>query len=663
MADIAGIGLSGLLANRSALTTISHNIVNVDTQGYTRQRTELDTRLPIRYGGAFLGQGVDANTVVRLSNQFVTDQMRRDTQNFHAFDAYQEYAVRLDSLLGDDATAITPTLQKFFDSIQQLSVDPTSIATRQVLLSQGQALVNRFNTVYEQVFQQNQALDMEMNTVAAEITQRASDVAKLNNSIRAFKGNNIGQMPNDLLDQRDEAIRKLSELIDVQVVPDNELSVNVFVGNGQPLVIGGDSFQLSTQQASSGIQSSNIALTFGASKFDITSNVSGGRLGGLLSVREQLIDPIFNEMGRMALVLADTFNQQHQLGMDLNSNLGGMFFSGFNDPAQEATRVSATTGNTGSAAFTVTIDDTSALKAVDYRLEFDGTNYRLYNAANNTQVGAPFAPPVAGTPVPFATEGFTLNIGSGAPAAGDSWLVTPTRFATKDMGLQINRVDQIAAALPVRTTLPSTNVGSGFVEKVVVTDTTTASFTTPPAQTLTPAYTVVFTSPTAYQVTLTGSGPPATVVGAGTFTPNQSNNLLQLAGITGSGYEIVFNGSPAVGDQININYNTGGVGDNRNALLLSELRTAKTVANGTASLQSSYGQLVSGVGTRTRDAKVGQEASESILRQIEAQRESISGVNLDEEAADLMRFQQAYQSSAKIIQVSSQLFDTILSSL
>lgn len=662
MADLAGIAVSGLVASKTALSTVSHNIVNVDTAGYTRQRTDVATRNPLQLGGNFIGQGVDVQGILRVSNQFVTEQMRRDTQNFNSYDAYYEFAVRMDSLLGDDSTAITPTLQSFFDGIQDLSTDSSSIAVRQAVLSEGQALVNRFNTVYEQVYQQNETLNTELETVTSEITQLAKSIANLNNSIRTVYANNVGQLPNDLLDQREEAVRQLSELVGVQVLQESDLSFNVFLGNGQPLVIGGDSFVMTTDTSVSGVSRSSVYLQSGTSQQDVTTQITGGRLGGLLQVREELIDPIFNELGRLATVLADTFNEQHQLGMDLNNQIGGLFFTDINSATAEVSRGSANLDNTGTATLSVTISDTAALTAVNYELRYDGTsgNYSLINSSTNATVTT-FADPGAGNSVAIASEGITLNFTSGTPADGDTFLITPTRFGASEISLEIDNVNQIAAAMPVRTRLPQANTGAGFVEEVVVADTTTTDFTTT-AFALVPPYTVVFTSPTTYDVV--NSSTSAIVVGGIAFTPNQSNGLLQQAGLyPASGYDVIFNGVPATDDQIVIEYNNGGVSDNRNALLLGNLRTSKTVGNGTATYQSSYGQLVSGVGTRTRDAEIGQEAAESILRQTEAQRESISGVNLDEEAADLIRFQQSYQASARVIQVSSELFDTILNSL
>ncbi|MEZ5509216.1 MAG: flagellar hook-associated protein FlgK [Gammaproteobacteria bacterium] len=572
MANIAGIAVSGLTAAQTALSTVSHNIVNVDTAGYSRQRVDIQTRMPQQFGGSFIGQGVDANYINRISNQFVTDQLRRDTQNFNSYNAYYEFAVRMDTLLGDDSTAITPTLQSFFDGVQDLSTDPSSIAARQVLLSQGQALVNRFNTVYEQVFQQNETVNTEMKNVASQITQLAEGIANLNDAIRAVSANNVGQLPNDLLDQRDEAVRQLAEMVGIQVIQESDLTFNIFIGNGQPLVIGGDSFEVASQTSVSGVSRNDIVLRSGPTEINITSQLSGGRLGGLLEVREELIDPIFNELGRLAIVLTDTFNSQHELGMDLNNQLGGLFFADFNSPVAESARVSSSNNNSGTAGITVTISDTSVLTADNYELRYDGGtgNYTLFNSADNSTV-ATFANPGAGNSVVIASEGFTINFTSGVPASGDSFLLTPTRRGATEIALEIDDVEQVAAAMPVVTQSPLSNTGQGFVERVVVDDTTTADFTTTPFA-LVPPYTVVFTSPTTYDVI--NSSTSAVVVGGVGFTPNQSNGLLEQAGLyPASGYDIIYNGVPATGDEVAIQYNNGGVGDNRNALLLANLRT------------------------------------------------------------------------------------------
>ncbi len=671
MADLTQIGVSGLLTTKSALSTVSHNIVNADTEGFTRQRVDIRNIEPMRVGGSYVGQGAVVTGISRISNQFLVDQLRRDTQNFNSYDSYYEFAVRMDSLLGDEATAITPTLQRFFNSVQDLTNDPTSVPVRQVVLSEANALTNRFNTIYDQIYQQNEALNTALVTVSSQVTELSSEVADLNRSIAIASSNSVGDLPNDLLDQRDQALRDLSSLIGISVITNANNTVDVSIGSGQPLVIGENSYTLRAVSNVNGVSRYDLQLESTNNVVNVTSQVSGGRLGGLLNVREELIDPVFNELGRLSMVIADTFNTQHRLGMDSNSNLGNDFFNDINDAASETSRVSANSDNAGDLAMSVTVDDVSALKAVNYRLYYDGTNLTMTDVASNAVIASFADPGVPGT-FSLASEGITLNFDAGALATGDEFLITPTRMYSSDVGVQVTSVDQIATAFPVRTTMPLSNTGRGYVERVVMNETTdpltgtafVGARSVPPSLELQPPYQVVFTSATDYDVyDVSGlqAVPPtaAVLASSGSIVPNQSNNLLEGAGIVDTGYDIVFNGVPAEGDVVNIEYNGGGTADNRNVALLGALRTAKTV-QGVSSYQEAYGQLVSGVGTRTRDASIGQEASQSIMRQTESQRDSISGVNLDEEAADLIKFQQSYQATARIIQVSQQLFDAIM---
>lgn len=673
MADMTQIGLSGLLTSKSALATVSHNIVNADTEGFSRQRVDIGTIDPIRYGDNFVGQGAVLSGISRISNQFLVDQLRRDTQNFNAYDSYHEFAVRMDSLLGDESTAITPTLQSFFNSLQDLSNDPTSVPIRQVVLSEANALANRFNTIYDQLYQQNEALNTAMSTVTSQITEISASIADLNESIATAAANSVGDQPNDLLDQRDQALRELSELVGISVVSNANNTVDVSIGTGQPLVINDRSFELSAVSNINGVNRFDIQLDVLNSSVNVTDQVGGGRLGGLLKVREELMDPIFNELGRLAMVVSDTFNTQHRLGMDSNSNLGNDFFEDINDPVAESSRIAPTSDNAGNSGISVTVDDVGVLTADNYRMYYDGTNVTVTNRTTD-QVVSVFAPPAVPGTVTLASEGITLNFNSGALAAGDEFLVAPTRPFASQMEVRVSSIDQIAAAFPVRTTIPLANAGRGYVERVEMTETTdpvtglafVGARSVPPVLELQPPYQVVFTSGTdydVYDVSGLSAVPPtaAVLVSSGVFVPNQSNSLLAGAGITDAGYDVVFNGVPVADDIVNIEYNGGGKADNRNIALLGALRTEKTVLN-KASYQESYAQLVSGVGTRTRDASIGQEASQSIMRQTESQRDKVSGVNLDEEAADLIKFQQSYQATARIIQVSQQLFDAILSS-
>jgi len=127
-----------------------------------------------------------------------------------------------------------------------------------------------------------------------------------------------------------------------------------------------------------------------------------------------------------------------------------------------------------------------------------------------------------------------------------------------------------------------------------------------------------------------------------------------------NGWTVELGGVPAAGDEFKIGPNTDGVGDNRNAVLLGALQTANTIGNGTTSYSGAYTQLVSLVGNKTRELEVISAAEGRYLEQAQAAHQAESGVNLDEEAANLLQYQQAYQAAAKIMQTASQLFEILL---
>jgi flagellar hook-associated protein 1 FlgK len=547
MSGVFGIGTSALLAYQRAIAVTGQNIANVGNEDYSRQRIDLATRNPQFSGAGWYGQGVDGTGVNRMTDQFVQRQVLDNTAGSARQQVYYQYAQRADSLLADPEAGLAPVLQQFFSAVQDVANDPTSTSARQVLLSQGEALSDRFAFLQRRLDDQRQVVEGQIGAAVEEVNGLARSIADLNRQIAEGIGQAGGAAPNDLLDQRDAMIEQLSGLVSVQTLPQGDGTVNVLIGNGQNLVMGSTATALSAQPLGADPSRTEIALLNPGSVVPVTDIISGGELGALLDVRREILDPAQNALGRTAVGLALSFNELHSQGVDLDGVAGGDFFR---LPDGE---VLVGRGNSATGTPALTYTDAAALTTADYRASFDGVEWRLTRAGSTTPL-ATAAP--GGT---LAADGFELDLsGIAGAAAGDSFDVRPTRTAAAELGLAITDPRAFAAALPPAT-------------------------------------------------------PGASVVG-----------------------------------------------DNRNALALAGLGTERVLANGTTSISASYNELVAGVGVKTRQAELSAAAQGRMLEASQAQRESVSGVNLDEEAANLLRYQQAYAAAAQVIATAGTLFDTLL---
>lgn len=668
MATLIRIGLTGLTANQLALGTTGNNITNANVAGYSRQRVELSTA-PEQYAGVgYIGSGVKVDNVRRIVDQFAITQLQLNTASYNDINTQSTLIDQIDSLLADQSTGIAPMLQSLFADIQQASQDPVSIPGRQVVLNDAGSLADRFQALYSQLHALDDAVNTRLDSLTAEISSLASGIAGLNQDISNSPGQASGVLPNALLDKRDEMIRQLSELVGVKTVAQSNGMVSVFVGNGQPLVVGAQANRITT--APSATDSTRRDVVFVApngNQVSISQFVTGGEVGGLLNFREDTLDTALNTLGQVALNVADAMNQQHRLGLDAEGNFGNDLFTNINTTTQMQNRALAGATNTGTAALQVFITDASALSIDDYQLNFtSATNYNLVRSD-----GSALTPPVSGTvgalPASITTpEGFDIRIPTGSSfAAGDVFAIQPTRLGAQSISVAVQRPQELAFAQPISTAANLANTGGGSISAgsmiaVYQADGVTRqpAFATPGQ--LTPPILIRFTSATTYDI-LNNTNPaaPTTIQAGVTFTPGQNNAVTVNDTVTGDPlYSVNLYGYPASGDQFSISYNSNGSSDNRNALALGALQRADTIGSGT--FEDTYGQLVSNIGTSAAQLHIGRDASESLLTQAQATRDAISGVNLDEEASNLIMYQQAYNASAQVIQIARSLFDTLL---
>jgi len=940
MSGLLSDAISGLQASQIALRTTGNNISNANTAGYSRQTVNFSTNQEQQFGQAgYLGSGVNTDSVTRVVNDFVTAQLRSDTSAFNQLDTYNTNIGTVDTMMSDSSTGLSGGLQSFFSALQNSASDPSSSPARQLVITQAQSLTQRYNTLYGQLNDTNTSVNGQINTVVGQINALATSVANLNLSIASKGASSAGSaQPNDLLDQRDEALRQLSELASVQLVKQDGGDVNVFIGNGEPLVVGPKVSSISADT------SGKIYLTGNGKPSDITSEVTGGKLGGLLNFKSDVLQPSFNSLGRVAIVMSDAFNKVQAQGLDINGNFGQPMFTDINNSQSIYSRV--VPGNNAppdDRVVSLKIQDPSALTIDDYKFSITpGTsNYTIKRASDNSVVTQGVLS--AAYPQDISFEGLKLTLQSGSFQGGDSFLLQPTRTAAGDIQSLITSPDLLAFASPIRTGSSGANTGNGAIDQGTILSTVDANNQTLPAFAaagkLSPPVIIHFTSDTTYEVldntdpanpkplnpamseqtfypnrnnsifttdpgetriigsgsklglpagrlsipnlivpapvyasspaqlnnypveqytftttdknsgaistqvmattanasaaqtaaqlsnmsgvtahayttatiadinldstnpgafqqplqlslngenliTYNGSNIDASVpnpitdkVGFNNYLSNQinSNANLQALGIraesssnpiTGrpevhlvassgvnldirftatntnsttntpstssisvndgsgnpdvrlygvddpttpsieqsavtvggridvtlaggvklstapsnsqilgdstaanfqtssyKGYQVNISGQPKAGDTFTVDFNNNSQNDNRNALAMTNLDTAATMQNNSLSFSQAYGQLVEAIGTKSNLSQTNTDASKSLLQQTQTMRDGISGVNMDEEASNLIQFQQLYTANARVISVAKDLFNTLIQSV
>jgi flagellar hook-associated protein 1 len=644
--SIFGIGISGMNAAQAGLVTTGHNISNASTPGFTRQEVIQVSNTPQFTGGGFFGQGVAVSTVKRIYSDALANQLTLAQTQGSQLDAYNAQITQLNNMLGDGSTGLAPALQDFFGGVADVASHPESMPSRQALLSSANALSATFQGLDQQIADIRSGINAGITGSIASINSYAQQIATLNHNIQVTESSTALQPANDLRDQRDALVAALNQEVRASVVKESDGSYDVFVGNGQPVVVGTQAFGLVAAPSLEDPQRVEVGYQNGATTALLApASIQGGTLGGLLSFRSESLDAVQNALGRVAMGVAQTFNDQHALGQDLNGALGKPFFK-VAGPA-----VLPSTKNAGNAAVTAALQNVNTLTTSDYRLQYNGAaggneTFTLTRISDGVTTAIAFPTATASPPgFNYNVDGITLNLSVGA-ALNDSWLIEPTRFGAGSLGVALTDPAAIAAASPIRTGAAVSNSGSGTISSGSVSS--VANLPLPGTVTLT-------FNAAANQFVVSGAAPAA---GPLAYAPGSS--------ISFNGMSFAIAGTPADGDVFTIDRNTNGVGDNRNALALGTLQTANTLGQSaggsrpTTTFQGAYSQLVNQIGNMARQTGVMATAQKNVIAQDLQAQQSVSGVNLDEEAANLLRYQQAYQASGKMMQIASTLFQTVL---
>lgn len=716
--DILSIGLSGANTAKRILSTAGHNIANAQTEGFSRQRVTVDTRPPQLSGVGALGSGVKINSVERVHDEFVSAELRNNASIASGLQINYDFTSQVDNMLADPQAGLAPTLHSFFNSINSVSNDPSSQSARQVLIGEANALGQRFEYLDNRFSSLRKGTNETLKSEINDVNKLAKAIADVNWKVVLAKEVTQGE-PSDLLDQRERLLHQLSEKVVTRTNEQEDGSLNVFIGNGQTLVVGKRNAELDLRANQH--DPSVLEVTYrnqGSTDSIITKFMKGGSIGGLLDFRETMLDGAQNELGRIALGVSKTFNDQHRKGMTLKNELGGDFFKAIDKSSPLSL---ASNNNKGDYELKTTITNVDNLSVSDYTLNYNAGIYTLIKNSDETIVGK-----FNSLPQEVSSEGITINLERGIKIEnGDSFLIRPTNAAARDFSVEIERTNDIAAASPIRVRTSVHNLGDATPLVKNITNIDAPSFTAAKG-TLSPNITIRFIDEThieliddkgkviqAQQIDAQNKsipatsgipadpGLPATEATPATaaipatndshekgeheigddegehdenektlpietgikYDPKVGINLFPTPAGLDSGYAVQFSGDAKAGDTFVIEYNSDGVGNNINALELGELQRKPTLANGTSNYGEVYGQLVSRVGSKTHELDVNREAQTILYGQAKAQREAVSGVNLDEEAANLVRYQQAYEANAKVIGAASEMFDTLINVL
>jgi flagellar hook-associated protein 1 len=628
VSDVFGISVSALQAFQQAINVTSNNVANANTPGYDRETVNLTEAIPQSNGTATLGAGVAISGIDRAFSQAAANQLNTSQSSLGQLNALQGYTNQIDNLFGTTIGGLSTALQGFYSAFSDVANNPTSTASRQALIGQAQSVASSFQNASGDLNSLNADVNTRITADVTQINSIAKAISTLNNQIVTGTAQDGGQQPNELLDQRDQLVSSLSQLVNISTTTDTNGALNVFIGNGQPLVLQGQVTSLTT--VANQFNATQLEISNTASSAVISNNISGGDLGGLLAARAQVINPALNSLGQIATALSQTANSQQAQGLDLSGRLGAPIFS------VAAPLATGSARNTDAVTASVTVSPTGlgALTPNDYVLSFVGGVPKLTNTSDGTSV----TPAGAGTVAsPYTAAGISIVL-SGTPANGDQFLVQPTASAAGSLKVVLSNPSQIAAAGAVKTAAAGSNSGAASISSGTVIDATNPNLLSP--------VTIAFTSPTTY--TINGGAPNAYTSGSN---------------IDFHGWEVQISGTPANGDSFTVSSNAGGTGDNRNALAAASSQNVGVLQNGTTSVTGGVSAIITGLGSQAQQINTAQAAQAAVNTQALSSVQSTSGVNMDEEAAALLQWQQAYQAAAQALSIGNSLFTTLIDSV
>tara|TARA_R110001592_G_scaffold62911_2_gene192595 strand:+ start:418 stop:2412 length:1995 start_codon:yes stop_codon:yes gene_type:complete len=655
-------GVSGLLAAQQQLATTGNNIANVNTEGYNRQRAEQNAAIGISTGSNFLGSGTYVQDITRIYDQFSYKEQIINQSNLSNADSLNTRLTQLDQVMSTSGNAVVGSLNKFYEALNGVADNPNDSGLRSIVLNQASTLSNDFNQLTDNFDKMTKAVNGEIDQVANRVSEISRELAKVNETVMQSQNLTQSGQPNDLLDKRDQLIAELSEYTRVTTVLDANGVMTVMVGQGTTLVAGITPLTLQVKAGDPDAKKTQLSLVSSNSSVALNGTTLGGSLAASFEFRDQHLNQTRTEIDRLAMAVSSTLNDSQASGLDLNGLQGANIFTDINATQLQQGRVLAPASNAGTTQAQVTINDVSLLPTDEFEVRFNGTDFTLVNltTGGSENLGAPGAGAPAGTHTPSSPDyGFSF-VETGVPVAGDTFTIVPTKNSAGLMKATLTDGNAIAASTAIAVTPSSNNVSDGKIEITNVINPVAAR-----------AYDVtvdVYESAPgtfSYRVYDTSSPPPLPTIAAGSYAAGASAVIDIPAGtpdfqieITG---DLVGSGTNAretftLGDAF-------GVGNSNNAVAMAKTQEVGVTNGGKETFSESIAVSTSVVGGKASNADLVADTAQALYTQAYNRNQATSGVNLDEEAANLLKFQQAYQAASQIISTANTIFDTILAAV
>jgi len=648
--DAVGIGISGLLAFQKSMATASHNITNADTEGYSRQRVSLSVNDAMYTGDGYVGTGTGISRISRVFDKFSQDNLISVTSTHAEFQALESLSSQLDHIFSNEKSGLSPKIQDFFISLQALSESPSSTSAKRQFISATDSLASRFNSMHSLIDGVSTETQGRIKNITREINSYASALSDLNYRI-VNASSSESSPPNDLLDQRDNLLVKLSEKINIKTMDHTNGSVSVFIANGQSLVNERGFFQVQlipnefdNSQLDVGISTSSSSSNI----LNMSKLITSGELGAVLDFRNTSLVSTRNSLGRLAGWLTHTVNKQHAISVDENGNFGSVVFD------IKPSLAKSSSSNTGDAIISVTFNKDIADKLTNntYLLEKTATDWQITN-----QQTKEITLHSSALPPPISLDGMDISLDMGTPNVGDKFILSPTSSSLRDIKSVLNSPSLVATAYPI-TTSSELDYGVGISSGTLDYDIINASLPAIPSE-LQSNFNIILDKASS-TFNIYDALAPTVVVGTSGYNPTSSEQTIEFGA-----WSFNISGDPPDGAEFNVNTQFGlnPSGDNRAILDLAQKQFENLFLSGTETIHGVYEDIVSDTGSLAHNASINNDAQVALLSQARDRREQVSGVNLDEEAASLIKLQQAYQAAAKVIQVADKMFQILMNTV